>query len=180
MNNIAIKSMKDEIPSNMQLNKDIMKEVEQLLADKCIAKYTIEVNQELLNDYLKHYFKLHPRASKKPINSPIVPSLNDWTSLQRMSRNTYKQNWTDFMTYILKKQNIGELNILNCVMVYKFFFGTRTLQDNDNRTPKFANDPLTINNILVDDNYRHLNPLIIFSEYDKGNPHMNIEIYRLE
>ena len=39
-------------------------------------EYNLVIDQNIINEYNKYYFKLHPRAKKKPIERPIMPSLN--------------------------------------------------------------------------------------------------------
>ena len=45
-------------------------------------KIVIEFSEELLRQWEKQYFKKHPRARKKPIDTPAQPSLNKWIILR--------------------------------------------------------------------------------------------------
>lgn len=48
--------------------------------------------------------------------------------------------------------------------------------DIDNYSPKFAQDGLTEAGVIIDDDYKHVNPLHIELYYDKENPRMEIII----
>lgn len=39
-------------------------------------EYKLVIDQKVVDDYNTHYFRLHPRAKKPPIERPIMPSLN--------------------------------------------------------------------------------------------------------
>jgi len=39
-------------------------------------EYKLIIDQKLVDEYNKYYFKQHPRAKKKPIEKPIMPTLN--------------------------------------------------------------------------------------------------------
>lgn len=44
-------------------------------------------------EYEKHYFKMHPKASKKPIETPYHPTINQWMIMKRPIMNALKQRW---------------------------------------------------------------------------------------
>lgn len=46
----------------------------------------------------------------------------------------------------------------------------------DNRSPKFLNDGLVESGLLVEDDYQHVNPTIIWGGYDKEHPRMEVII----
>jgi len=39
-------------------------------------EYKLILDQQLIDEYADFYFKEHPRAKKKPIERPIMPTLN--------------------------------------------------------------------------------------------------------
>ncbi len=53
-------------------------------------EYKIIIDQALVDEYCEYYFKLHPKAKKKPIEKPMHPSLNTWMILPRIQMNSLK------------------------------------------------------------------------------------------
>lgn len=53
-------------------------------------EYKIVIDQPLVDEYCENYFKIHPRAKKKPIEKPYHPSINEWCILRRTSMNNLK------------------------------------------------------------------------------------------
>lgn len=94
--------------------------------------------------------------------------------------NDLKQRWKDFIIWVVNKYGYQDLHINKANITYKFYYGSKRRQDNDNRTPKFSNDGLVESGMLQDDDYSHLNPLIIYGDYDKHNERMEIIIERLD
>lgn len=133
-------------------------------------------DKTLYQEYLEYYFKKNPRRSKAPVDSFMHPSINKWFILMRPAMNLLKQNWKDFTIWTVKKYGLEDLKIENCKMTYKFFYDTKRRHDNDNMTPKFTNDGLVESGLLVDDDYNHVNPLVIEGGYDKIYPRMEIII----
>lgn len=141
-----------------------------------IKQYILIFDDDILNKYLDHYFKVYPKRSKKPIKTPLHPSINEWFIMQRPQMNQYKQQWKDFTKWVVKYYGYENLGIANCTITYKFYYGNKRRMDNDNRTPKFTNDGLVESGMLIDDDYSHLNPLILWGGYDKQKPRMEIII----
>lgn len=139
-------------------------------------EYTIISNQEILEEYFRYYFKKYPKRKKKPIDKPWHCSINKWFIMQRPQMNALKQAWKDYTTWLVKKYDYTNLHIEKCQITYKFFMPTKRRADCDNYTPKFTNDGLTEAGVIIDDDYRHCNPLIIELGYDKDNPRMEIHI----
>lgn len=139
-------------------------------------QYKLIFDDNILDEYLKYYFKKYPRRHKIPIDSPLHPSINKWFVMKRPQMNDLKQKWKEFGVWVVKKYGYDNLNIQHAKITYRFFFKTKRRQDNDNRSPKFINDALTESHMIIDDNYTYLNPLIIYGEYDKEHPRMEIII----
>lgn len=136
----------------------------------------IVFDNKIYNEYIDYYFKKYPRRSKKPIDSPLHPSINKWFILKRPMMNDMKQKWKDFTIWVINYYGYKNLNINKCRMTYKFYYGNKRRRDNDNVTPKFTNDGLVESNVILDDDYKIVNPLIIEGCYDKENPRMEIII----
>ncbi len=137
---------------------------------------TLIFNNEILKKYLQHYFKLYPKRKKEPVDSPLHPSINKWFIMKRPQMNDLKQKWKDFTIWVVDYYKYRDLKIDNCTITYKFYYKTKRRQDNDNRTPKFVNDGLVESGLLLDDDYEHLNPIVIWGGYDKECPRMEIII----
>lgn len=161
----------------MMINKEVNDISENQVLEK---QYILTFDDDILKKYFDYYFKIYPRRKKEPIKTPLHPSINEWFIMQRPQMNQYKQQWKDFTMFVVKYYGYENLNIKNCTITYKFFYNTKRRQDNDNRTPKFTNDGLVESGVLIDDDYQHLNPLIIYGDYDKLHSRMEIIIDVLE
>lgn len=82
--------------------------------------------------------------------------------------------------WLVNKLGYENLHIEKFQITMKNYYGNRRRRDNDNQSPKFLLDPLVESGMLVDDDYKHLNPLIIMGDYDKENPRMEIIVDILE
>lgn len=96
--------------------------------------------------------------------------------MKRPQMNDFKQKWKDFSIWVVKYYGYENLKIDKCTITYKFYYGTKHRQDNDNRTPKFVNDGFVEAGLLIDDDYDHLNPIILWGGYDKLNSRMEVVI----
>ncbi|AEB77310.1 hypothetical protein [Clostridium botulinum] len=132
-----------------------------------------------MQEYEEYYFKKHPRARNKPFKSPIHPSINVW-AINRMTMRNMKSKWKEFGLWLVNKLGYENLHIEKFQITMKNYYGNRRRRDNDNQSPKFLLDPLVESGMLVDDDYKHLNPLIIMGDYDKENPRMEIIVDILE
>lgn len=150
------------------------------MADNVGKEYKLIFDDDILNKYLDYYFKKYPRRHKAPIDNPLHPSINKWFIMQRPQMNDFKQKWKDFTKWVVNQYGYENLHIQKARITYKFYFKTKRRQDDDNRTPKFTNDGLTESGMIEDDDYRHINPLIIYGNYDKEHPRMEIIIEELE
>lgn len=145
-------------------------------------KVVIEFTEELLESWTKEYFKKHPRSKKKPIDKPSHPSLNKWIILQRITMNKLKQDWKDFVVYVVGYYGLEDLGISSCKCKYVVYNSTLRRKDIDNYSPKFILDGLTAeaSGVLVDDGCSCINELTISVEYHKGIEGARIEFYDCE
>lgn len=141
-------------------------------------KLKLVIDNNVLDEYNKYYFKKHPRARKAPIARPIHPSINVWMILMRPAMNLLKQKWKDFIIWYINDLGYQDLKIDNCIIEYTYFMPTKRRADNDNMTPKFINDGLVESGFLVDDDYKHLTKIILGCDYDKNNPRTEIVVYK--
>lgn len=119
-------------------------------------KIVIEFTEELLEEWTKIYFKKHPRAKNKPIDSPVHESLNKWTIMRRPMANALKQKWKDFGKFVVNYYGLEDLGICKCkckYIAYKNYVDKKRRMDADNIVPKFILDSLTAEctGVLVDD-----------------------------
>ena len=142
----------------------------------------IGFTEELLEQWTKEYFKKHPRSKKKPIESPEHPSLNKWVILQRITMNKLKQDWKDFVVYVVKHYGLEDLGISNCKCKYIVYNPSTRRRDLDNYTPKMLLDGLTAeaSGVLVDDSCNCIEELTIKMEYKKGIKGAKIIFYDCE
>lgn len=134
------------------------------------------VDDDVINNYNNYYFKLHPRARKKPIERSTIPSLNTWIILPRIQMNALKQKHKDFIIWYIKSLNYQDLKLDNFEMKYTIYMPTKRRSDPDNYTPKFWNDGFVESGFIVDDDGKHLKKLIMITDYDKEHPRTEIEI----
>ena len=136
----------------------------------------IVITQEIVDEYNNYYLAHNKRARKKPIERPIIPSLNTWIILRRPMMNAMKQRHKDFIVWLIKKLGYQDLQLSHFTMKCKVFMPSRRRCDPDNITPKFWNDGFTEAGFIVDDDYKHLESLTLECGYDKDNPRTEIEI----
>ena len=137
---------------------------------------TLIINQDVLNDYEKYYFKRHPRASKKPIENPYHPTINQWMIMKRPMMNAIKQKWKDFIIWFIDKQGYTNLHIENCEMKFVTYYKTNLRHDIDNGCPKFILDGLTESGFVIDDDSRHITSLTMECYVDPQNPRTEIYV----
>lgn len=129
-----------------------------------------------LTEYEKHYFSLHPRASKKPIPFPYHESINVWMVMKRPMMNALKQRWKDFIVWFVGNQGYANLRIDRCEMCFDTYYKTNRPHDVDNGCPKFIIDGLCESGLLIDDNNRHLESLTLRCHVDAIRPRTEITI----
>ena len=134
------------------------------------------LDNDVLDSYNKYYFSQHPRATKKPIEHPYHPSINQWMILPRMQMNALKQKWKDFMCWWIKSEKLTNLRLENFDILFTIYFSTKSRHDVDNQVPKFILDGFSESGFIVDDDEKHLRSLTLKTGYDKENPRTEIEI----
>ena len=109
-----------------------------------------------------------------------VMSLNEVLIIpSRMTMNAKKDKYGNLGMWIAAKYNLTDLNISNSSMEWRVFGETKANRDLDNISAgiKFLNDGLAVkSHFYVDDNYNHINPLLIVGDYSKDNPRTEIRI----
>lgn len=141
-----------------------------------INNINIIINNEILQEYYNYYFNKYPRRKKKPIKSPIPPSLNQWMVMQRPQMNNEKQIWKEFIVWLINKNNLQNKNIDKAIVTFTYYFPTKHRHDADNYTPKNIMDGFTESKLLTDDDFNHIEMLCIKGGYDKSNPRTEINI----
>jgi hypothetical protein len=132
---------------------------------------------------------LKPKTKKSSINKNDyvmddclygVMSLNEVLIIpSRMTMNAKKDKYGKLGEWIAAKYHLTDLNISNSLMEWRVFGETNANRDLDNISAgiKFLNDGLCVkSNFYVDDNFHHINPLMIVGEVDKDWPRTEIRI----
>lgn len=146
-------------------------------------QYLLIIDIPIIKKYKSYYFKKYPRrkifpfASKKTgkIN-PIPPSLNQWMIMRRPQMNNVKQQWKDFIVWLVDYYGLSNLNIKSATITFTYYFQDKRRRDADNYTPKNILDGFTESGLIVDDDFNHIKMLSIQGGYDKNNPRVEILI----
>lgn len=138
------------------------------------------IDNNVLEEYEKYYFKKHPRAKKKPIENPYHPSTNQWMVMKRPIMNALKQKWKDFIVWFINDLDYQNMKIDNCEVEVTTYRGTNRAFDLDNTTIKFIQDGFVESGFLVDDNYKILKKLTLMGGYDKEHPRTEILVRILD
>lgn len=136
----------------------------------------LTINEKTLEDYEKYYFKIHPKAKKKPIKAPYHDSINVWMIMKRPMMNALKQRWKDFIVWFINEQGYANLLINNCEMKFTTYYKTNRRHDIDNSCPKFILDGFSESGFIVDDDSKHITSLTLQCFVDADNPRTEIEI----
>lgn len=91
-----------------------------------------------------------------------------------------KDHWGNFMEYMVKKYNLGDLKVSKCNITYEMTYHTRARRDPDNFAPKFINDGLVKGGLLVDDSFKQIQEMKFTGRYEKGVRKTRIIIEILE
>lgn len=137
-------------------------------------------DQSVVDRYNEHYFKLHTRARKLPIERPIHPSINQWMILPRMQMNQLKQKWKAFIVWWVKDLGYQDLKLDKFEIEVKTYMPTKRRSDPDNFSPKFINDGFTEAGLIIDDDGNHLKKLSLITDYDKDHPRTEVTIKILD
>lgn len=136
----------------------------------------ITIDQHTIDEYCLYYFKMHPRAKKKPISAPQHPSINTYTRMSFQAANNLKQKWKDFIVWVIKALGYENLQIKQCEITYRTFFFNNRRHDLDNISPKYILDGLVESGFIVDDDFRHITKLVFECDIDKVNPRIEFVI----
>lgn len=134
----------------------------------------IVITQQDVDEFNAAYKVSHPKSKKLPIAGPQHPSLNQYIIANNMKSNSLKQNWKDFIVFVLNKYNLRDVMLDQCEVIYITFFKNRRSHDLDNITPKFIFDGLVEGGFLVGDDMEHITKLTIMGGYDKENPRIEL------
>lgn len=154
-------------------------------------KILISLNRNVFNEYRKEYFKQNPRARVFPFDTKgktkkvrySVLSLNDLLPITSMMYSSQKEKWGDFGKWVAKKHGLSDKQFTNSMIELRVFSETKAQKDCDNIAGgyKVFGDGLIVQSgMFVDDNYNHINPLLIICDYDKENPRFEIRISLIE
>lgn len=139
-------------------------------------EYKLVITDEVLREYEKEYFGLHPRAKKRPIAHPYHESINVWMVMRRSAMNALKQKWKDFMKWFVTYQGYANLHIERCEIKQTVYYPTNRRHDNDNSVPKFILDGIVEGGMVVDDDSLHITKLTLESFVDAENPRTELLI----
>lgn len=134
------------------------------------------IDNGTLAEYERLYFRLHSKATKKPIENPYHPLMNQWMIMKRPMMNALKQKWSDFIVWFINKQGYSNLLIEKCKMKFTTYYKTNRRHDVDATTPKFILDGFAKSGFIVDDDSKHLTSLTLECYVDSDNPRTEIEI----
>jgi len=137
---------------------------------------TLTITNSIIDEYATYYFRLHPKAKKKPITVPYHPSINTWVIMRRPLMNALKQKWKSFMVWFVEYLGYTNMNILECEIICTTYFKTKIRHDCDNQTPKFILDGMVDAGLIIDDDEKHITSLTLRCGYDKDNPREEILI----
>lgn len=143
---------------------------------KTIKKIKLIIDNTTLSEYEQYYFKQHPRASKKPIENPYHPLMNQWMIMKRPMMNALKQKWKNFIYWLIESQGYSNLHIDKCEMKFATYYKTNRRHDVDAATPKFILDGFAESGFIVDDDCKHVTSLTLECYVDKDNPRTEIDI----
>ena len=134
------------------------------------------IDTDTLEKYERFYFRLHPKATKKPIENPYHPTMNIWMIMKRPMMNALKQRWKDFIVWFIKEQGYANLHIEKCEMKFTTYYKTNRRHDVDAACPKFILDGFAESGFIIDDDSKHLTSLLLECHVDKENPRTEIAV----
>ena len=141
-----------------------------------MKQINMTIDSDVLDAYSEYYFSLHPRAKKRPIKQPYHESINTWMILKRAAMNALKQRWKDFIIWFVNEQGYTNLRIEKCEISQTIFYPNNRRHDVDNGVPKFVLDGFVDSGMIVDDDFRHVNRLILSCDVDKEHPRTELSL----
>lgn len=145
-----------------------------------VKNMLLVIDTNTLERYERFYFRLHPKATKKPIENPYHPTMNIWMIMKRPMMNALKQRWKDFIVWFIKEQGYANLHIDKCEMKFTTYYRTNRRHDVDAASPKFILDGFTESGFIIDDDSKHLISLTLECYVDKEFPRTEIEITNIK
>lgn len=145
-----------------------------------VKNMQLVIDTDTLERYERFYFRLHPKATKKPIENPYHPTMNIWMIMKRPMMNALKQRWKDFIVWFIKEQGYANLHIDKCEMKFTTYYKTNRRHDVDAASPKFILDGFTESGFIIDDDSTHLISLTLECYVDKEFPRTEIEITNIK
>ena len=139
-----------------------------------VENMRLVIDNNTLEKYEQFYFRLHPKATKRPIDKPIHPLLNQWMIMKRPMMNALKQRWKDFIVWFIKE------HVCKCEMKFTTYYKTNRRHDVDAASPKFILDGFTESGFIIDDDSTHLISLTLECYVDKEYPRTEIEITNIK
>ena len=136
----------------------------------------ITIDESVLEKYNEHYFHIHPKAHKKPIQHPYHESINVWMIMKRPMMNALKQKWKDFIKWFIGEQGYSNLRIERCEIEQTVFYPNNRRHDADNSVPKFILDGLVESGMIVDDDSDHVTKLALSCKTDIEHPRTELKI----
>lgn len=145
-----------------------------------MQNYKLVITWQDVNEFNNLYFAEHPRATKPRIKRPQHPSLNEYMIANNMKANQWKQNWKDFIVFLLEKYGLSGVKIDTCEVTYITYFGDKRVHDVDNITPKFIFDGLVEGGFLVADDIDHIKSLTTLGDRDRDNPRIELHFENVQ
>ena len=145
-----------------------------------VKNMRLVIDNNTLEKYEQFYFRLHPKATKKPIENPYHPTMNVWMIMKRPMMNALKQRWKDFIVWFIKEQGYANLHIDKCEMKFITYYKTNRRHDVDAASPKFILDGFTESGFIIDDDSTHLVSLTLECYVNKESPRTEIEITNIK
>jgi Holliday junction resolvase RusA-like endonuclease len=140
----------------------------------------IVIDNDILEKYKTFYFEKYPRRKKFPLKKTIPPSINEWIYAKNFMVGKMKQDWKDFIIWLMDYQGLTNIKIKKCKEYLNLFFDTNRRHDSDNYVPKFINDGLTAAGVIVDDDFSCINTLIVNGYIDVLDPRTEIILEVIE
>jgi len=151
-------------------------------------KILITLDKEIFAEYEVEYFRLRPKARVFPFRKNktkkkellySVLSLNDLLPMSSEIYGSLKEKWGDFGVWVANRYGMADKLIDNAMIELKVYSQTKAQKDCDNIAggyKLFGDGFIVKSGMFIDDNYKHINPLLISLDYDKENPRMEIRI----
>ena len=142
--------------------------------------YLLIIDANDVLDFNTRYFEEHPKAKNAPIKAPQHPSINTYMTMHNQAANKLKQNWKDFIVWILTDLGMADKKIKKCRIVYRTFFKQNRRHDLDNISPKFILDGFVAAGLIEYDDSEHIVSLTTECSVDPDNPRMEFIIEVIE